>query len=252
DRLGRQISQLTDQCPANPSGDQDADSEAAGSVDKSVAVYGQILRNQLQIRRHQIACQIDDIIQKQLEASGHGFHQFLESDTELTGLIWQPLLQASQHAIQECLYEISSQFIEACRIESERGDPGKLSSLLATSFAESSTAVQTQTVDRYLIIPHAAESLPSLTELQSKLRVKSIVAGHKCDVTLWTSRPPTTFENAADEIIDGVEIYKELARRLHTRVDVEWREFEDCEIPNFAPSYEPSPEIECTQRVACR
>ena len=252
DRLGRQISQLTDQCPANPNGDPDADSEPTGGGDKTVAVYGQILRNQLQIRRHQIACQIDDVIQKQLEASGRGFHQFLESDTELSGLIWQPMLQASQHAIQECIYEISSQFVEACRIESERGNLGKLSSLLATSFAEASTAAQTQTVDRYLIIPGEAESSRSLTQLQSKLGVKSIVAGHKCDITLWTSRPPTTLENTADEIIDGVEIYKELARRLHTRVDVEWGEFEDCEIPNFAPSYEQSPEIECTQRVACR
>lgn len=184
--------------------------------------------------------------------AGKPFHQFLESETEVNRRLWQPMQKASQPASRECIHETNSRFVEACRIESESGEMGKLSSLIAASFAEASTAFPSDTLDRYLIIPGKVESSQSFAKLQSKLEVKSIIAGHQCDITLWTSRSPTTLERVADEIIDGVEIYKELARRLHTRVDVKWGSFEQNEIPNFAPSFEPCPEIERTQRVPVR
>jgi hypothetical protein len=51
------------------------------------------------------------------------------------------------------------------------------------------------------------------------------VPGRKCDITLCSARRLDSLETAANEIIDGIAVYKELANRLHTRVDLVWRPF---------------------------
>ena len=50
----------------------------------------------------------------------------------------------------------------------------------------------------------------------------AIIGGRTFDVSLCTIRKDVPLGRFASEIIGGLDVFRELAGRLHTRIDVQW------------------------------
>jgi hypothetical protein len=105
--------------------------------------------------------------------------------------------------------------------------------LIVAGLAPTADSRPTNVVGRVLIVPGEADPQALRKRLGSGPHAALIVQGRKCDMTLCSIRRQASLEVAANEIIEGVEVYKELANRLHTRVDMTWRPFQRAEASNY-------------------
>ena len=253
DRLFRDLNLLSGSSPSSyPAGQNDSreidDDLLTGSAPELVA-YRRMLREQLRIRRHDIARQIDEVIERQLSESGQGIMTFLDSEAELQRLLGRPLDDESRQAVLSCIQEINAQLVEACGTESDCEAMRHLGALIAANLAATAGALPSNIVGRVLIIPDTADPAMILARPDSMTQGTSIVQGRKCDITLCSIRRQTSFEVAADEIINGVELYRDLANRLHTRVDITWRPFAGAAASADATKYDSLESSEPTRTV---
>ena len=230
DRLSRDLNRLAGPTQGLSQGVRNARHESdedlpEGSARELVA-YRQLLREQLRIRRQDIARQVDAVIEWQLLRNGQGIRTFLDSEAELQRLLGRPLDDASRQTVLACIQEINAQLVEACSSPSECQAMRDLGALIAAALAPAAEECRADVVERVLIIPDEANARALRTILSSRPLSASIVQGPQCDITLCNIRRPASLASTAHEIIGGVELYKDLADRLHTRVDLTWRPFQ--------------------------
>ena len=241
DRLSRDLNRLAGpsqgSSPAAQNARRETDEEMPEGSAPELVAYRRLLHEQLRIRRHEIAREIDSVIERQLSANGQGILSFLDSDAELQRFLGRPLDDASRQAVLSCIQGINAQLISACSTESECQALRQLGALILARLAPVADAPRSDVEERVLIIPDEADCASFRTHLGSLPHAASIVQGRKCDITLCSVRRAASLERAADEIIEGIEQYKELANRLHTRVDLAWRPFKRTEAVSDAPSY---------------
>jgi hypothetical protein len=228
DRLSRDLNQVagSSQRPS-PAGQTapEADENLSDGSPPELAAYRQLLREQLRIRRQDIAHQIETVIAQQLSTNGQDLRTFLDSEAELQRLLGRPLDGASRQAVLACIQEINAQLVSACGAESECQAMRHLGESIVARLAPAAENRPANFAERILIIPDEADPAKLRARLGCQSHTASIVQGRKCDITLCSARRLDSLETAANEIIDGIPVYKELANRLHTRVDLTWRPF---------------------------
>jgi serine/threonine protein kinase len=249
DRLSRDLNRLVgpsqSSSPTAQNARRETEEEMPEGSARELVAYRRLLREQLRIRRHEIACEIDSVIERQLSANGQCILTFLDSEAELQRSLGRPLDAASRQAVLSCIRGINAQLISACSTESECQALRHLAALIMGSLAPTADAPHSDVVERILVIPDEADCSALRARLSSHPHAASIVQGRQCDVTLCSVRQAASLERAADEIIEGVEQYKELAKRLHTRVDLAWLPFKRteamCDALNYGSSQSSDP-----------
>ncbi len=188
--------------------------------DSVIDGYRQKMLQMLRQRRPDIAVRIDESIQQEVFGDGPGLRRLLDPDAEAQKLLLRPLATSARQAVLECIRDISCQLIGGNRAESVQTNSFDLAQIIASSLPAGSDDQRFNT--QLLIVPDNVD----LAELRERLAPThanlSIVSGHKCDVTLCGIDSRTSLARIAAGIIGGVEVYKELAAKLHTRVDFEW------------------------------
>ena len=229
DRLSRDLNRMAgSQQPLSPSAQSalaESDEDLSDGSAPELAAYRRLLREQLRIRRHEIARQIDECLEQQLSNAGQSLRTFLDSEYELQRLLGKPLEEAARQAVLAFIQEINAQLIRACGGESECQAMRDLGAMISASLVPAHGDQRPNAASRVLIVPDEADTTALRTRLGRNAQATTIVEGRKSDITLCSIRRDATLESAANEIIDGVAIYKELANRLHTRVDLVWRPF---------------------------
>lgn len=102
DRLSRDLARLSNLAPAADPADAGADADLTRSA-TIVLAYRNMLREQLELRRFEIAQNIDTVTERQLKSQGRELRKLLDPVVDLHQILWQPLLQASRHSVLECV-----------------------------------------------------------------------------------------------------------------------------------------------------
>jgi hypothetical protein len=241
DRLSRDLNRLAGPSQASSAAAQnarlDADEDMPEGSAPELQAYRRMLHEQLRICRNDIARQIDTVVERQLSANGQGILTFLDSEADLQRWLGRPLDAASRQTVLSYVQGINAQLISACGTESECPAMRHLGALISARLVPAADTPHSNIGERILIIPDEAECSTLRTRLGSLSHAASIVQGRKCDITLCSVHRAAALEQTAHEIIKGVEQYKELANRLHTRVDITWRPFKRTEASGDASKY---------------
>jgi hypothetical protein len=160
----------------------------------------------------------------------------LDSEVELQRLLGKPLAEASRREVLENIAHVNAQLVAACGVESQCPSMRELGAAIASSLAGEDRSVRAVAAESVLIVPDEADS-SRLVE-QARATAATVIQGRKCDVTLCKIHRPASLERAASEIIGGVEQYKELASRLHARIDITWRPLVRSAAADAAPAFD--------------
>ncbi|MDB5388049.1 MAG: serine/threonine protein kinase [Planctomycetaceae bacterium] len=221
DRLSRELARL----PNTVSGtggfknEDDADLTHSSTI---VLAYRSMLREQLQIRRYEIARDIDDRSLRELTAQGKELRKYLDPVADLHQSLWQPLVKISRRCVLDCIQDINRQLLAISQPKSENGSMNKVMELLRAKLATTKDQ-QSQSAIRCLVIPVGTNS-GTLGNLSPQT---TIIEGPLTDITFCMIERPIPLSEMASELTAGVEMYKDLSSRLLTRLDISWRDLDD-------------------------
>jgi hypothetical protein len=221
DRLSRDLARL----PNKTSGanafknDEDADLTHSSAI---VLAYRSMLRDQLQLRRYEIARNIDDRTLREFTAQGKDLRKFLDAVADLHQSLWQPLLQISRRCVLDCIQDINHQLLAISQPKAESASLNKVMEQLCAKLVTNKDQEPQGTI-RCLVIPGGTNS-PALTNLAPQT---TIVEGPMTDITFCMIERPVPLSEVAQDLIAGVNMYKDLGSKLLSRQDINWRELDD-------------------------
>lgn len=199
------------------------DDELPEGFAPAVSAYRQMLRSQLELRRYDIARRIDESVEKRIATEAGGLRRLLDPQIDLQQQLGSVLEEASRQVVLECIQNINCHLLVA-GTPGPQGSLSELILLMAQGLAEAGVT-PAGAMSRVLIVPDEADSDSLRRQFQTPPLAATVISGRKCDVTLCSLRSQFPIAVAAHEIIGGVDLYKELAGRLHTRVDIPWQQF---------------------------
>ncbi len=226
DRLSRDLARLSSPIPESK---QLSGADDGGSTNSSTIVlaYRNMLREQLHLHRFEIARNIDEAAQSQFVAHGKELRKYLDPVADLHQALWQPLVQLSRRSVMDCTQEINRQLLSGTRPEC--ASMRKVLELLRDKLMTADDEPADLTT-KCLVIPEGTEA-SALGKLSQQTK---IVEGSLIDITLCVIERGVPLSDLADELTDGVEMYKDLGSRLLSRVDINWRDLDDSAQPSIS------------------
>jgi len=231
DRLSRDLIRLSS-TPNNPKTYNTGEDSELTHSSTIVLAYRSMLREQLQLRRYDIARNIDDRTIRQFSGQGKELRKFLDPVADLYQALWQPVIQIARRSVADCIQDINRQLLAT----------GKESGVTPTSMNAVLKLLRSKLVPtdnhkddstkKCLVIPVGTDA-SALGRLSPKT---SIVEGPLTDITLCIVERGVSLLDLATELTDGVEMYKDLSNRLLTRLDMIWRELDDSAEVNLDPT----------------
>jgi hypothetical protein len=222
---------------------QESDDTVSGTEEEShtpdavaEARYHQLIVKQLDCRRQEIAANVDRALDSKLFRGGPGLRRFLEPDSELWKTLSGPLSDAARQAVLNCVKETICCLMESPAESSNDGNRQEIVSLILRAAASDGPQPATGAGDRILIVPAEVDAAALREKLGPDAGNLTIVNGCTCDIALCTVRRDVSLEQFANEMIGGIEVFRELASRLHTRIDVQWSPIVE---QKFAPRENP-------------
>ena len=228
DRFSRDLARLSTSVPGAGGNADDNDLLHSSNT---VLAYRAMLREQLQLRRYDIAKQIDDLAGQQLVARGTHLSRFLDPVGDLHQDLWHPVLQTARRCVMDCIQDINRQLLAVGQPGTECQSMRRVMDLLRAELLSSSHDSADQST-QCLVIPVGTDS-GTLGTLSSRMR---IVEGPLTDITLSVIGRGVPLSELANELTGGQELYKELGSRLQTRGDIEWRDLDEPVAVGHAPA----------------
>lgn len=222
DNLFRHLGLIKDrlQDAREPALDENEDSQ---SSDALADRYYQLVLQRLGQHRSQIARDVERAIDQQVFHGRHGLRRFLEPDAELWKTLSEPLCATSRRAVLACLKSMVCELIQNAGAPAEAGGEG-LFDVVLTSLTPGETApAESRGVERILVVPAEMDLSALRTRLGAAGENVATIAGPGCDVTLCTIQKDVPIERFANEIIGGLDVFRQLGAKLHTRIDIQWR-----------------------------
>jgi hypothetical protein len=249
DRLSRDLMRLAGPTQASAPADREFAGDPPHGAGAALTAYRTLLCEQLRLRRCDMARRIDEMIEAQVLGTGNGIRRFLDSEVELQRLLGKPLAEASRREVLENIAHVNAQLVAACGADSQCPSMRELGVAIVSSLAGEDHSVRAVAAESVLIVPDEADSSRLVEQVQARATAATVIQGRKCDVTLCKIHRPAPLERAASEIIGGVEQYKELASRLHTRIDITWRPLVRSAAADPAPAFDLAPEEEASHTM---
>jgi hypothetical protein len=221
DRLSRDLARLPNKTSGTNSfkNDEDADLTHSSAI---VLAYRSMLRDQLQLRRYEIARNIDDRTLREFTTQGKDLRKFLDAVADLHQSLWQPLLQISRRSVLDCIQDINRQLLAISQPKAESASLNKVMEQLCAKLVTNKDQEPQGTI-RCLVIPGGTNSA-ALTNLAPQT---TIVEGPMTDITFCMIERPVPLSEVAQDLIAGVNMYKDLGSKLLSRQDINWRELDE-------------------------
>jgi len=220
--LSRNLGLLKDRLLESAEPISGAEDESETEESDAEARYHQLIVKELDCRRQEIATNVDEVLVRQLFHGGPGLRRFLEPDAELWKSLSGPLTNASRQAVLNCVKETICRLMGS-PVQSADGDGRQdIVTVILRALTSDEPRPETSAGDRILILPAGVDAAALHEKLGPDAANVAIVNGCTCDIALFTVRRDVSLERFATEMIGGVEVFRELASRLHTRVDVQW------------------------------
>ena len=244
DNLSRSLGLLKERLQETDEPAADGEEESRAPVETAAARYQQMIVEQLAHRRDDIARKVEQAIDQQLVRGGHGLRRFLEPDSELWKTLSGPLTDASRRTVLDCLKETVCRLMQGPQATPSAVGGEDLVDVILQGLASTEAAPESGAVGRILIVPADVDAAALRERLGSAAGNVAIVSGRTCDVALCTIHRDVPLNRFATEMIGGLDVFRQLARRLHTRIDVQWSPIFE-QKPDLcqqdAPLLEPAP-----------
>jgi serine/threonine protein kinase len=195
--------------------------ESSSPADGATLRYQQLIIDELASCRDEIARTVEQEIDQQLVRDGRGLRRFLQPDSELWKTLSDPLTSASRRAVLDCLKAIVCRLMRGSASASD-GAGNELLEVILQGLTSNAPAPDSGAAGRILIVPADVDVAALRDRLGPALENVAIIGGRTCDVSLCTVHKDVPLERFASEIIGGLDVFRELAGRLHTRIDVQW------------------------------
>ena len=118
--------------------------------------------------------------------------------------------------------QINRQFVDAGTKSSSSHRGIDFVDLIAGSVASEWELPEYPTKRTLVIIPDTADPTNIWTKCQSAIDNCTVIAAKTFDVTVFQDVACLTLEDLANQIVHGHDAYRQLASRLHTRIDIDW------------------------------
>ena len=221
DRLARDLGLLVDEpSRAHLQSVDDADDR---SLEEPVVIsaYRQMLRQELAQRRQLLAEKVDEQLEQRLFKGSTGLQQYLQIHTDIRSVVQPHLQEIAHQEVLRLVEQINRELIE----DQFKGTPVSGLRNIAQALAQAAQANKdagTSLVGRLLMVPDLSDPTQLRNQLATLLPETVVVPGRKAAITLCSLHRPESLHQIAHRIIGWNEQYKELAHRLHTRIDLEW------------------------------
>lgn len=237
DNLSRSLGLLKERLQETNNPAAESEEESSGDGETAMDRYQQLIVEQLAQRRNEIARNVELAIDQHLFRGGHGLRRFLEPDSELWRTLSGPLTDASRRAVLDCLKASVCQLMQGAAPGHTPADPNapgpkasepnmpganELDNVILQGLAATASPPGSAALGRILFVPADVDAAALRQRLGSFAENVAIVSGRTCDVALCTIHKDVPLEAFASEIIGGMDVFRELAGRLHTRIDVQW------------------------------
>lgn len=223
DALSRSLNQLAKELQGAAAEDSGPGEGTPGPEATAAARYQQLVLDQLNLRQQEIARNVERVIDQRVLNGDQGLRRYLELESEPRELLRKPLAEVSRRAVLDCVREIIRQLMQLRDAAAPDGGTYPVVDLILAGSDRNRRKSAGADIQRILIVPEGTGLSSLRVQVDRALPNATIAEGRECDVTLCTVTRDASLEQIADEIIAGVDLFKELASRLHTRTDVEWR-----------------------------
>lgn len=226
DRLSRTLNQLA--APVLQAGAAAGPDSSETGKPYAMSCYQQMLRGRLAQCRQEIASRVESRIDSRVFDGGPGLSRFLDPEVELRQVLSGPLAETSRQVVLDCILEFGCELLENCgrRPENVGGGIGAdLQHLIAVGFSDQAEAAGGAVARKLLVVPSKADVSHLQEQVDSLVSDTSIVKARKSDVMLCSVHPPRRLHEFAEAIIDQVAVYRDLAAKLYTRSDIQWKPF---------------------------
>lgn len=192
--------------------------------DESTAWYVQGVRERLLKKRVELTKALESAIETTLADSGHTLQRFLDPRIELSEVLLVPMREHSRDVVSRAVASIHCELVDDVPEGTETEDhvfplPQLIQKLIQNVWEDSS-----QERDRIsIVIPKSADGPKLKKQLQEIGQPLSVVNLVTNGITLFRRIEKVTLSDFLQSLTGGADVYADLAKRLHSRDDVDWK-----------------------------
>ncbi|MCA9069033.1 MAG: hypothetical protein KDA84_08930, partial [Planctomycetaceae bacterium] len=192
--------------------------------DESVAWYVQVVRERLLDKRIDLMRDLEDVIEKALSKTGHTLQRFLDHRIEISDVLLVPMREHARDVVSRAVAAIHCELIDAVHEEFETDEPTFPLPQLLQKLIQNVWPDSPQEHERIsVVIPQSADASKLKTQLEAQGRSLSVVNLVTNGITLSRRIENVSLFQFVQSLTQGAEVYTNLAERLHSRNDVDWK-----------------------------
>ncbi len=217
--LTRDLGGLASEFPASPgSGVTGLRTSESGAARE----YLHRVESALDRNRQQLAQCVRQEFEQDLLTGDQKLQRFLGAHGQLQKMLAIPLWHAARRAVLDQVQQATLQLIDESA-QHAQSDEDSLCIRLLTEFVSSDRSQLGAVRERpVVIVPDVVD--PGRLRAAFESNVAAVIVTAKTNgITICWEGDARPVEDAAEAIVDGNDVYRQLAEKLHTRKDVDWQ-----------------------------
>ncbi len=196
---------------------------SANEQDDSIAWYVQSVRDAMIEKRAEILQELEEAAESSLSEAGHTLQHFLDPRLQLNDFLQVALQDHSRDVVSRTVAKVHCELIDGQPDSEGQADADALLPRLINNVIRQESEKWDRKCERHaVIIPESANASGLETHLRADGNPIDVASFKTNGITLVQYINNTSLYELATSLSGGIDIYRELADRLHSRDDVDW------------------------------
>ncbi|MBL8848757.1 MAG: protein kinase [Planctomycetaceae bacterium] len=215
-QLSRELSALSTEFP-----DPEPVTETARFAGPETQSFVERIRHALVQRREAIALAVHEEIGRSVLTGDQKLQRYVGVRSELHGVLKAPMAVAARRVVNDFIRQTTLEWIAESARESEAGNQAACGRLVQEFLTERKSRTNA-VLDPVLVLAPDSVEPRVLSSAFASCKGARLVPARTNGITVFAEIAPRPLEDVADSLIQGQELYRQLAQKLHTREDVDW------------------------------
>lgn len=215
-QLSRELTALSSEFPA-----PEPESEKPTFAGPETQAFVERIKQTLVQKREEIALAVHEELGRTALVGEQKLQRFFGLRSELHGALKAPLGAAARRVVSDFIRQTTLEWIAESARTAEGGNETACSRLVSEFLTERRSRTNA-VLDPVLVVAPDSVEPRQLSNAFASCKGARLVPARTSGVTVFAEVAPRPLEEVADSIIQGQELYRQLAQKLHTREDVDW------------------------------